>query len=62
MRKTPVIVFINKLDRPGNDPFDLHDEVKKSWVLELDHLVGPLAGATFKGVYNLFEQKLFCFP
>lgn len=29
MRKTPVIVFINKLDRPANDPFDILDDVEK---------------------------------
>src|SRR5690606_41000185 len=29
MRNTPVIVFINKLDRPGRDPFDLLDEIEK---------------------------------
>src|SRR5690554_6725205 len=29
MRKTPVIVFINKLDRPGRDPFELLDEVEE---------------------------------
>ena len=30
MRATPVIVFINKLDRPCKDPFDLLDEVEKA--------------------------------
>src|SRR5690554_8075220 len=29
MRKTPVIVFINKMDRPGRDPFELLDEVEE---------------------------------
>ena len=30
MRSTPVIVFINKLDRPSKEPFDLLDEVEKA--------------------------------
>jgi peptide chain release factor 3 len=34
MRNTPVIVFINKLDREGRDPFDLLEELEKelAWV------------------------------
>ncbi|HEY5571197.1 MAG TPA: peptide chain release factor 3 [Bacteroidales bacterium] len=59
MRKTPVIVFVNKMDREGKDPFDLLDEVEK----ELDIKVRPLSwpidiGQRFKGVYNIFQQKL----
>ena len=62
MRKTPVIVFINKLDRPGNDPFDLLDEVEKELGIGVRPLSWPIGqGPTFKGVYNLFEQKLFLF-
>jgi len=59
MRKTPVIVFVNKMDREGKDPFDLLDEIEA----ELDIHVRPLSwpiniGQRFKGVYNLFEHKL----
>lgn len=59
MRKTPVIVFVNKMDREGKDPFDLLDEVEK----ELDIKVRPLSwpidiGQRFKGVYNIFQKKL----
>src|SRR6056297_246799 len=62
MRKTPVIVFINKLDRPGKDPFELMDELET----ELDIHVRPLSwpignGDKFKGVYNLYEEKLNLF-
>ncbi len=62
MRKTPVIVFINKLDRDGKDPFDLLDEIEK----ELQILVRPLSwpigmGFGFKGVYNMFEKNLNLF-
>ena len=62
MRSTPVMVFINKFDRPAKDPFDLLDEVEQ----ELDIKVRPLAfpisdGPTFKGVYNLYENNLSLF-
>ena len=62
MRKTPVIVFVNKLDQPGNDPFELLDEIEKELKIKVRPLSWPISqGPTFKGVYNLFEQKLFLF-
>jgi len=62
MRKTPVIIFINKLDRPGNDPFDLLDEIESELHIKVCPLSWPISqGPTFKGVYNLFEKKLFLF-
>jgi len=62
MRNTPVIVFVNKLDRPGNDPFELLDEIEKELKIKVRPLSWPISqGPTFKGVYNLFEKKLFLF-
>jgi peptide chain release factor 3 len=62
MRNTPVIVFINKLDRPGKDPFELLDEIEKELKIEVRPLSWPIGnGSAFKGVYNIFEQKLFLF-
>jgi peptide chain release factor 3 len=62
MRNTPIIVFINKLDRFGKETFDLLDEIEK----KLGLTVCPLAwgigmGSDFKGVYNIYEQKLRLF-
>ena len=62
MRKTPVIVFINKLDRPCKDPFDLLDEVEKELHIKVRPLSFPISsGDTFKGVYNIYEQNLSLF-
>ena len=62
MRNTPVIVFINKLDREGQDPFDLLDEIEKELNIHTRPLSWPIGiGSTFKGVYNLFEKKLQLF-
>ncbi|MBC7382615.1 MAG: peptide chain release factor 3 [Bacteroidia bacterium] len=59
MRHTPVIVFINKLDREGRDPFDLLDEIEKELNIHTRPLSWPIGmGSDFKGVYNLFEKKL----
>ena len=59
MRKTPVIVFINKMDREGKDPFDLLDEIENELKINVSPQSWPIeTGARFKGVYNLFERKL----
>ena len=61
-RNTPVIVFINKMDREGNDPFDLLDEIEAELQIQVRPLTWPIdSGHRFKGVYNLYEQKLDLF-
>ena len=59
MRKTPVIVFVNKMDRDGKDPFDLLDEIEEELKIKVRPLSWPIdMGQKFKGVYNIYEQKL----
>src|SRR6201984_3662051 len=54
MRNTPVIVFVNKMDREGKDTFDLLDEIEKELNISLCPLSWPInSGKEFKGVYNL---------
>ena len=62
MRKTPMIVFINKLDREGKDGFDLLDEVEEKLKLKVRPLSWPVGmGQRFQGVYSLYEKKLILF-
>ena len=62
MRKTPVIVFINKMDREGRDPFDLLDEVESELQISVRPLSWPInQGQQFKGVYNIYEHNLNLF-
>ncbi|OWY25430.1 peptide chain release factor 3 [Sphingobacteriales bacterium UPWRP_1] len=62
MRHTPVIIFINKLDRDGKDPFDLLDELETKLSIHTRPLSWPInMGTHFKGVYNLFNQTLRLF-
>ncbi|HMS52117.1 MAG TPA: GTP-binding protein, partial [Chitinophagales bacterium] len=62
MRHTPVIIFINKLDREGRDPFDLLDELETKLKIRVRPLSWPIGiGQRFKGVYNLFNQSLLLF-
>jgi len=62
MRNTPVISFINKLDREGRDPFDLLDEVEDKLSIKVRPLSWPIGmGKSFKGVYSLFNKTLILF-
>ncbi len=62
MRQTPIIVFINKLDREGKDAFDLLDEVEQKLGLRVRPLSWPIGmGSSFQGVYNLYEKTLNLF-
>src|ERR1700745_3711941 len=62
MRDTPVIVFINKLDRDGKNRFDLLEEIEKELSISLHPMTWPInQGKDFKGVYNLDAKSLLLF-
>ena len=62
MRNTPVIIFVNKLDREGRDPFDILDELENELKINVRPLSWPInIGARFKGVYNIYENTLDLF-
>lgn len=62
MRNTPVIVFVNKMDREGKSPFDLLDEIEEKLQISVRPLSWPIGmGAGFKGVYNLYEESLYLY-
>ena len=62
MRNTPVIVFINKMDRDGKNRFDLLEEIEKELKIHLHPMTVPINnGKDFKGVYDLHEKSLVLF-
>jgi len=62
MRNTPVIVFINKMDREGRDAFDLLDEIEDKLGIKVRPMSWPIGiGSTFKGVYNMYKNNLNLF-
>lgn len=62
MRDTPVIVFINKMDRDGKNRFDLLEEIEKELKISLHPMTWPInSGKEFKGVYNLHDKSLRLF-
>lgn len=62
MRNTPVITFINKLDREGLNPLDILAEIEDKLQIECTPLSWPIGmGKSFKGVYNLYRKELHLF-
>ena len=62
MRDTPVIVFINKMDRDGKNRFDLLEEIEKELNISLHPMTWPInSGKDFKGVYNLYDKNIRLF-
>ena len=62
MRNTPVITFINKLDREGREPLDLLHDVEEKLQIECVPMSWPIGmGKRFRGVYNLYRRELRLF-
>ena len=59
LRDVPIVTFINKLDREGQDPFALLDEIEDTLALEVTPASWPIGmGQTFRGCYDLFHDRL----
>jgi peptide chain release factor 3 len=62
MRNTPIITFINKLDREGMGPLDILDDIEDKLQIECAPLSWPIGmGKRFRGVYNLYHHELHVF-
>jgi len=62
MRNTPIITFINKLDREGLEPLDIFEDIEDKLQIECVPLTWPIGmGKRFKGVYNLAKKELGVF-
>ncbi len=59
LRNTPIITFINKMDREGREPIELLDEIEKILDIECAPVTLPIgSGKRFKGVYNLLTDEI----
>jgi len=62
MRDTPIITFINKLDRENREPIELLDEIESVLKIQCAPITWPIGmGRDFKGVYNLLEDKVYLY-
>ena len=62
MRATPIITFMNKMDRETRDPLDLLDEVESVLNIQCAPVTWPIGmGKTFRGVYHLLRDEIMLF-
>jgi peptide chain release factor 3 len=62
LRNIPIITFINKMDRDGQDPLLLLDEVASKLALEVAPVTWPIGmGRDFRGCYHLMDDTLDLF-
>ena len=62
LRTTPIMTFINKLDRDGRDPVELLDEVESVLKIQCAPISWPIGmGKAFKGVFNLLTESVHLF-
>lgn len=62
MRNTPILTFINKLDREGMAPLDILANIEETLQIECAPLTWPIGmGKRFKGTYNLYRKELTLF-
>ena len=62
LRNTPIITFINKLDREVRGPLDILEEVEETLKIDCAPVTWPVGmGKTFRGVYHLLDDRLLRF-
>lgn len=62
LRNTPILTFINKLDREGQDPIDLLDEIERVLAIRCAPVTWPIGmGKRFKGIFHLGRNSIHLF-
>jgi peptide chain release factor 3 len=62
LRDTPIMTFINKLDREGREPIELLDEIESVLGIVCAPVTWPIGmGQRFKGIYHLYQDKIYLY-
>ncbi|MEX2122704.1 MAG: peptide chain release factor 3 [Woeseia sp.] len=62
LRDTPIITFVNKLDRDGRAPIDLLDEIESVLGIQCAPVTWPIGmGRYLKGVYHLLADRIYLY-
>jgi peptide chain release factor 3 len=62
LRDTPIMTFINKLDRDGREPVDLLDDIESVLGIACSPITWPIGmGRSLKGVYHLRQDRIFLY-
>lgn len=62
LRDTPIMTFINKLDREGREPIELLDEIESVLGIQCAPITWPIGmGSRLKGVYHLVQDRIYLY-
>ena len=62
LRDTPILTFINKLDREIRDPVEVLDEIEDILQIQCAPMTWPIGmGRRFKGIYDLYQDRVICY-
>ena len=62
LRDTPIMTFINKLDRDGRPPIELLDEIESVLKIATAPITWPIGmGRELRGIYHLSEDRIYCY-
>ena len=62
LRDTPIMTFINKLDRDGRAPIELLDEIESVLKIATAPITWPIGmGRELRGIYHLSEDRIYCY-
>ena len=62
LRDTPIMTFVNKLDRDGREPIELLDEIESVLKIQCSPVTWPIGmGRTLKGVYHLIQDRIYLY-
>ena len=62
LRDTPILTFMNKLDRDIRDPMEVMDEVERELKIACSPITWPIGcGKLFKGVYHLYKDEVYLY-
>lgn len=63
LRTTPIITFVNKMDRDTKEPIELLDEIESVLSIQCSPITWPIGmGKAFKGIYHLLEDAVYLYP
>ena len=62
LRDTPIMTFVNKLDREGREPIELLDEIESVLKIQCSPVTWPIGmGSRLKGVYHLLQDRIYLY-
>jgi peptide chain release factor 3 len=62
LRDTPIMTFINKLDRDGRPPIELLDEIERVLKIQTAPVTWPIGmGRELKGIYHMLEDRIYLY-